>query len=328
MKRKTTKHHRKSHQSVLRARVITKRTVWFGFLKFTGRLIKLACVLGLLAGAGWGAWRGIDHAFFKNPDFRLRVINLNPNPVIDEFGVASVAGIDLTASLNLFEIDVKEVERKLSALPEITEAHVERHPPGTLFIRVIPRTPAAWISCKEAGLTDVRRVGAMLVDRKGVTYPCPELLADSSATLPVIELPSSAEHPIKLGEKITHPELENCFNLLDAAKEEDPECLRWIDSIRQVTPWSLLVKTRQGTSATFGLGDHARQIGSLRVALDHAGEKGYTVDTINLIPKYNVPITVRDEAPPPKAKPVSESELSGGGNTRRSRDLDKILNRN
>lgn len=327
MKRKTTKQQRKSHQSVLRARVITKRTVWFGFLKFTGKLVKLACVLGLVAGAGWGAWRGIDHAFFKNPDFRLRMINLNPNPVIDEIGVAAVAGIDLTASSNLFEIDVKEVTRKLTALPEITEAHVERHPPSTLLIRVVPRTPTAWISCKEAGFSEVRQTGALLVDRKGVVYPCPELLVDSSASLPVIELPSAAAHPIKHGEKISHPELENCFNLLDTAKEEDPECLRWIDTISQMTPWSLMVKTRQGTAATFGLGDHARQIASLRVALDHAGEKGYTLDTINLIPKYNVPITVRDEAPP-KAKPVTESEVSGGGNSRRSRDLNKILNRN
>jgi hypothetical protein len=328
MKRKTTKHHSKSHQSVLRARVITKRTVWFGFLKYTGNLIKLACMLGIISGAGWGVWRGIEHAFFKNPDFRLRVINLNPNPVIDEIGIAAAAGINLSESPNLFEIDVKEVTRRLTMLPEIAEARVEKHPPGTLFVRVIPRSPAAWISSNEAGWPQARQPGAMLVDRKGVAYPCPPLLAASTTSLPVIELPPSAGQPIKSGKKIRQPELEHCFLLLDAAKEEDPESLRWIDSIRQVNSWSLLVKTRQGTSATFGLGDHARQIGTLRAALDHAGEKGYTVDTINLIPKYNVPITVRNEAPPPKARPVPENESPDNGKNRRSRDLDNILHRN
>ena len=87
--------------------------------------------------------------------------------------------------------------------------------------------------------------------------------------------------------------------------------MQWIESIRPVNDWSLLLVTRQGTSATFGLGDHERQIESLRAALDHAGEKGYLIDTINLIPKYNIPITLRDEAAPPKAIPVAENLPAG-----------------
>jgi len=327
MRRKTTKHHRKSRESVLRVRVYTKRTIWFGFLKFTKNLVKLACVLGLIAAAGWGVWRGIEHAFFKNPDFRLKVINLNANPVIDELGIAAAAGIDLTKTPNLFEIDIREITRKLRALPEITDASVERHPPSTLFVRVIPRAPVAWIRCPEEGLTEVRQTGAMLVDGKGIAYPCPPRLTESAAALPVIELTRSMEHPVQPGQKIWHNDLEHCFLLLDAAREADQESLRWIDTIHQVNAWSLLVKTRQGTEAIFGLGDHARQIESFRAALDHAAEKGYTLDTINLIPKYNIPITTRD-ATPPKATPVPLENLPSGSGNRRSRDLDKILNRN
>ena len=63
------------------------------------------------------------------------------------------------------------VTAKLKALPGIEDARAERHLPGTLMVRVVPRTPRAWISCPEAGLSEVRRAGAMLVDRGGVAYP-------------------------------------------------------------------------------------------------------------------------------------------------------------
>ena len=135
MKKKTTKPRRHTRQSVLQVRVITPRIAWFGFLKLAGKLTKIACVLAVITGIGWGVWRGIQHAFYQNPDFRLQVLDLNPNPVIDELRVASVAGIDLTANPSLFDVEVKGVEEKLRALPEITDARVERHLPGTLIVR-------------------------------------------------------------------------------------------------------------------------------------------------------------------------------------------------
>ena len=326
MKRKTTKHRRQSHQSVLEVRVMSPRIAWFGFLKIAGKLTKVACVLAALAGIGWGVWRGVQHAFYENPDFRLQVLDLNANPVIDELGVASAAGIDLTANPSLFDVDVKEAARKLNALPAVTHARVERHLPGTLVVRIIPRSPKAWISCPETGLTDTRRAGSMLVDKDGIAYPCPELQVESAAGLPVIDLPASADHPIKVGARIRQPELEYCFLLLDAARAADPEAIQWIESIRPANAWSLQLLTKQGTSAIFGLGDHERQIESLRAALDHAGEKGYLIDTINLMPKYNIPITLRGESAPPKAVPVAEP--SGGNESRRARDLGNLLNRN
>lgn len=305
MKRHTSPPRRHARHSVLEVRVMSPRIVWFGFLKWLGVFAKIACVLGLFAGIGWGAWRGIQQAFLKNPDFRLRVITLNANPVIDELGVAAVAGINLSLNPSLFDIDVQDVCRKLKSLPGIADAHVERHMPATLAVSVVPRTPIAWISCPGAGLKETRHAGNLLVDHAGVAYPCPERQVESCAALPVIELPSSGENPLKVGEKIRQPELGHCRLLLDAARAADPDAMQWIESVKQVNEWSIQLVTRQGTAATFGLGDHARQIESLRAALDHAGEKGYLIDTINLIPKYNIPITLRSEpASAPHAEPA------------------------
>lgn len=326
MKRKTT-NRRNQHRNVLEVRVMSPRIAWLGFLGFLGALMKIACVLAVLAGISWGVWQGVRHAFYQNPDFNLKVIDLNSNPVIDEFGVAEAMGIDLAACPNLFEIDVRHAGDKLRALPGILSARVERHLPSSLVVRITPRTAKAWISCPSQGITEVRRAGAMLVDELGVAYPCPELQADSATALPIIELPAVEDKLITAGEKISHSELQHCLFLLDSARAADPDAIQWIESVRQLNEWSLELRTRSGTKAVFALGDHPRQIESLRAALDHAAAQGYAIDTINLIPKYNIPITLSDESPP-RAILVKPPASAAPAETRRERDLSTLLNRN
>lgn len=325
-RRHTSKPNRRSRSQVLEVRVMSPRIAWLGFLSFAGKLVKLACFLAVTAGLGWGVWQGIQRAFYQNPDFRLQVIDLNPNPVIDEASLAEAAGIDLTA--NLFDIDVETVTAKLKALPAIADVRAERHLPGTLMVRVVARTPRAWISCPEVGLSEVRRTGAMLVDQGGVAYPCPELQLEAAMKLPAIQLPPSEKSPITAGQHLSHPELAHCFRLLDSAREADPEAIHWIQSVQQINEWSLRLVTREGTAATFGLGDHERQIRSLRAAMDHASQNSYAISTINLIPKRNIPITLSDEAAAPLALPVSEPSAGEIRQDRRARDLSTLLNRN
>lgn len=310
MKNKSTASRRHSRQNVLQVRVMTPRIAWLGFLGFFGSLTKLACVAAVLAALGWGVWRGMQVAFYRNPDFRLQVIDLNANPVIDELRVASVIGIDLSSSPSLFDIDVSNATKQLKALPEITDAKLERHLPDTLVVRVTPRVPKAWVRCKASGLSEVRKTGGMLVDQDGVAYLCPESQIGSSARLPVIDLCNDDVEKPNAGKRITQPELERALALLKAACDVDSQATLWIDTICQTNKWSLELVTREGTTAVFGLGDHSRQIENLRAALTHAGNRGYVIDRINLIPKQNIPITIRSETKPPKAIPVAIDETA------------------
>lgn len=325
-KRHTSKPRRSRRANVLEVRVMSPRIAWFGFLKFVGKITKAAAVLAVLAAISWGVWRGIERAFYQNPDFNLQVIDLNPNPAIDEAGLAEITGIDLTASI--FQIDVDDVVAKLKARPEISEASAERHLPGTLMVRVVARVPRAWISCPEAGLMEPRQKGAMLVDQGGIAYACPELQLEQAAELPVMRLPLDENFPLAAGTKVTHPDLKHGFRLLDSACKADPQAMRWIESVRQVNPWSLELVTRQGTVATFGLGDHERQIANLQASIDHSSGKGYSIQTINLIPKHNIPITLRNEPTAPRAIPVAEPSPGDVRDDRRARDLSTLLNRN
>lgn len=310
MKNKSTASRRNSRQNVLQVRVMTPRIAWLGFLGFFGSLTKLACVAAVLAALGWGVWRGMQVAFYRNPDFRLQVIDLNANPVIDELRVASVIGMDLSSSPSLFDIDVSNATKQLKALPEITDAKIERHLPDTLMVRITPRVPKAWIRCEASGIREVRKTGGTLVDQDGVAYSCPESQIESTQRLPVIDLSAVEDIMPTSGKRIAQPELDHALALIKAICEADADGMQWIDSIRQANKWSLELVTRDGTTATFGLGDHRRQIDNLRAALAHAGGRGYVIDTINLIPKHNTPITIRSETKPPKAIPVVIDETA------------------
>ncbi len=304
MKRKTTKTRRRARQSVLEVRVMSPRIAWHGFTRMLSGTLRLALVLTILVGIGWGIWRGIQHTFHHNPDFRLQVIDLNKNSVIDEVSLIEIANIDLTVNTSLFEVDVNRTRERLEAMPAVTKAVVERHLPGTLVVRITCREPRAWVAPTGSDLSQARMVGGLLLDADGHVYPCPQLQPEEAALLPIILREDHEEHPLLAGQVLEHPELERCFQLLEAAEKADPESPRWIEFIRQANDWSLRLVTKSATSATFGLREHPAQMDKLRAALDHAAQNGYAIDTINLIPRFNVPITVRGSQPPPRAVPV------------------------
>jgi hypothetical protein len=325
MRRHTSKARNRARSNVLHVRVWSPRLFCFGLLKCLYRFSKLACVLALLGGVGWGVQQGIQRAFYDNPDFRLQAVDLNPNQAIDELDFVRITGINLRA--NLFRLDLKAITKSLTSMPEIADARVERRLPGTLMVRVTARTPRAWIACPDAGLPAARKAGAMLVDFHNIAYPCCARQLEAASKLPVIVLPARDNEAIVPGQKILQAELQRCLRLLTSTGEGEPESPHWIDTIQQANVWSLDLTTVGGTIATFGLGDHARQVSNLRAALRHAENKGYAIATINLIPKENVPVTVSTGAPPPRATPVAEPTSQAIRQDRRSRDLKTLLNR-
>lgn len=324
-KRRTTKVRRHSRMKTLEVRVMSPRIAWYGFLRFGYQCTKFALVLALLAGLGWGAWLGIRRAFIENPEFQFQSVDLNPNDVMDERKFMEIAEISLPS--NLFRLDVDEIRDRLRARPDLVDASVERHLPGTLQVRVTPRVPRAWIACPEAGIETTRSAGDLLVDTAGVPYPCPERQLEAARELPILVLRAQENLPVVPGRELSRPELKRAFRLLDTACGVDPQSCRWIERVSQPNDWSLLVMTRDGTEATFGLGDHERQFTDLVTALDHASRQGYAIATINLIPQRNIPVTTRSEAPPPRATVVPEPSPGELRENRRKQDLKSLLNR-
>lgn len=327
MRKRTSKPRRyRHHVKVLKSEVMTPRIAWFNFLAFLKVLLKVTFVFALLLGVAYGVLQAIEHSFNKNPDFRLQAIDLNENDVLDEAGAVEYLGIDLSA--NIFDFDLENLEEQLLLIPAISTAEVKRDLPGTLEIRIRTRRPIAWIACPEESFPAQRRNDALLVDQNGVTYPCPPGQVFGCKNLPILRLSSSGNSPITPGKTLDHPQYKHCLHLLEAITERNPSDLSMVETISQETEWSLKMVTRGGTAATFGLGNHERQLDYLEQALNHAQKKGYHIETINLIPKRNVPITVSGDAEPPRAIPVPEPEVLDQTQSRREQDLRTLLNRN
>lgn len=327
MRKRTSKPRRyRHHVKVLKSEVMTPRIAWFNFLAFLKVFLKVCFVFALLLGVAYGVLQAIEHSFKKNPDFRLQAIDLNENDVLDEADAVEYLGIDLSA--NIFDFDVDHLEQQLLLIPAISTAEVKRDLPGTLEIRINTRRPVAWIACPEENFPAQRRNDALLVDQDGVTYPCPPGQVFGCKNLPILQLSTVGNFPIIPGKTLDHPQYKHCLHLLEAITERNPSELAMVETISQQTEWSLKMMTRGGTAATFGLGNHLRQLEYLEQALNHAQKKGYHIETINLIPRRNVPITVSGDAEPPRAIPVPEPEAVDQTQSRREQDLRTLLNRN
>jgi POTRA domain, FtsQ-type len=327
MRKRSSKARRhRHHVKVLQSEVMSPRIAWFSLLGFLRGLTKIALVLGILLAVAYGIREAIEHTFHRNPDFRLKAIQLNPNDVLDEPNLVSTLNIDLSA--NIFDFDIDHLERRLLEMPAISAAKVERNLPGTLDFSITTRKPVAWIACPEEGFPTERKAGSLLVDVNGFPYPCPPGQAEASQDLPILLLSSDPEHRIQPGKTLEHPHYRHCLQLLKAVIARYPGELRLVDTISQPNKWSLSMKTRSGTLATFGLGDHGRQLEYLGRAFDHSREKGYQIATINLIPRRNVPITLAGDDAPPRAIPVSEESVGNSPADQHSEDLKNLLNRN
>ncbi len=320
-KKRTTKVRHSRQLIRLQANVVSPRIVWFTFLKTCRRFARLAFLLALAGGAVWGIRLGIRHGLVENEEFRLQAIELTPNPAVNEHRLIEICGIDLKGSL--FDCDAAEYEARLRALPEIASASVRREFPGTLVAEVKAREPRVWIACPAQGIGERDAKTGLLVDGTGVAFPCPPALAETADRLPVVFLGEGGE-PLKAGNPVKHPEFNRLMALYDTACKTIPGASEWIYSLRQSRAWSLELLSRDGTTASFGLGDHERQAGDLKAALEHARDRSQQIASIELIPERNIPVLLRGSGVP---RAILIEEPSPVSPDRRSRDIQELLNR-
>jgi hypothetical protein len=326
-KRRTSRVQHRRQVIELQAKVVSPRIVWFSVLKSCRKMVRFAVILGMIGGAVWGVKYGIRRGLLENEEFRLQSIELTPNPAIDERRLVQVAGINLNGSL--FDCQVAEIEAKLDALPELASATVRREFPGTLIVEAVAREPHVWISSPSHGVPARDPEQGLLVDRAGFAFHCPPALLAKASNLPVLQLGEGGEMPAA-GKQVVHPEFDRLMRLYHVACNEIEGADKWVDTLRQSRAWSLEMVSRDRTAASFGLGDHERQMSDLRAALEHARMQNQQIASIELIPERNIPVVVRGESVPraillDETEPASEPVLVRPD--RRSRDLKNLLNR-
>jgi len=287
-KRRTSKIRRKKSSQVLHLNVRTPRVIAFQTLKIFKGGAKVVLILSLFLGALWGVKTWIGGTYSKNAEFVLDDIRLDsPNGMMSVTRLVDVTDIELGCSI--FDVNLKGVEEKLEALPEILSAEARRELPRKLIVKVKERQPIAWMECRAMGIAGRNFEKGYLFDESGVIFPCSEKLFQQIESLPVISIGQNLSENLIVGEQIENGNVIRALALAKSSLSGQPEMPR-IDRIILLNSYSMEAWIGNGTKALFGMHEHERQLTDLYTILNDAYEKGKRVLEINLIPKRNIPV--------------------------------------
>jgi cell division septal protein FtsQ len=129
----------------------------------------------VLAAAGSGFFFAGKLLFTSNPRLVLREIRVDGPGYWKDHSAELAARIGLAPGCNLFSLDLKEIRRKLNAVPNVENCSVYRILPDMLVINVIERAPRAFLN---------RVNSSLVVDGNGIVMPRRQTMR--SARLPVL----------------------------------------------------------------------------------------------------------------------------------------------
>lgn len=120
------------------------------------------------------------YVLLQSPLFEVRRIKVEGNEVLSAQEVIAVSGVHLET--NIFKVNLKDAERRLSVVPLVKRAELKRVLPGTILIKLVERRPVALLPVKGSFIA---------LDEEGVY-----LFAESAGVkgLPVITGVEGVEH--------------------------------------------------------------------------------------------------------------------------------------
>ena len=262
-----------------RRRKVTRLAVWFA--------VGLTGVFGAHQLVARHLWNNFEFIVWK--PVATTDGTLSPDRILEEAGIQP--------GCHILSYDLQAARRRLSENPLISEVTVTRELPNRLGIRVKERAGVAWLTCDSPplqGFTSNPALGNLLLDEKGVPFPC-ERVTDSLLKLPAIHLRALPQ--LKLGVSVGDPSVERALALL--AEIREPLIGRNLDVVEIDVPngWSLVTKLNDDSVVTFAQEGFGPQFARLRGVLDHCEATQQRLATANVLLRTYVPVTF---APPDK----------------------------
>lgn len=246
--------------------------------------IALALSTVLLLAVHFAAQQVLDRLFYRNPDFTIKTIEVQINGSLSRSEVLDWAGVQ--PGLNLMQINLVDVRRRLTRMPNISTATVSRRLPHTLRITVEERQPIARIiPFSTSGHLLAQPV--YYIDEKGmVMKPKP---GERLKPLPIIR---GVSHDfIREGERTTRPEVLSALNLIRISETSSLKGELDLTEIEIQGRGNLLLRTRDQGRIIFRTDFLPEQIQRLRTIFDYARQNQLFVRTVDLTPERNVPVT-------------------------------------
>ena len=303
---------------------------WLGIRRWISRLVKVVALAALAGGLYYGVTQGWRKLFWQNPDYALSDIPFTTDGTLTREQALAVA--KLTPGANIFSYRTNAVRDALGTLPQVESAEVTRYLPNRIEIAVHERKPAAWLAAAP-GAKSAGPGPTHLLDARGIVFQ-PKHIPHEFKMLPTIGGVQTED--LEPGKPIRKAEVLAALELLRHTRETG--CFK-VMAIDVSKAYCLVATDQKHAQLTFGLDDIAAQLDRLSAVRGEAALIGQEIQTINLIPVRNIPVTFmqpvpseNDDASEPvavaravltKAKPGGEAASSAKEKARPARKRDE-----
>jgi cell division septal protein FtsQ len=277
---------------------------WTSFRRWVWRLVKVAALLAFFGGIGYGATVGWKKLFWKNPEYALKEIQFSSDGTLTREQARTVAKIQPGA--NIYSYKISAIRDAIRTMPQVESVEVTRYLPNRIEITVKERKPTAWLAAAP-GEKAVTTEPTHLLDASGIVFQ-PKRVPHEFKSLPVITGVQTED--LDPGKLIRKAEVIAALELLRHTRDTGSIKVTSVD----VSKGCFIVATDQRRAQlTFGLDDIAGQLDRLGIVRSEAALIGQEIQTINLIPVRNIPVTFiqpvasEDDAPEPPPAPAARA---------------------
>jgi hypothetical protein len=254
-------------------------------------LWKILLLAGLCTGGYVGTREAAARLFFANPDYQVKTIELQTDGTLQREEV--LKAVDLHEGENIFSVNLAQVRDRVQQLPQADEVEVVRKLPNEIDIRIVERRPVAWIT-SETEITDpFASDSAFLVGRRGVLMKQKKLLPEYLGLPLILGCTSESLEP---GKVIESPEAQTALELLRLTESSLLQTRFQIREVDISKSYYLLVTDKNRSRVMFALNDLEDQLRRLQVFLDYCDKTRQELETLNLLPQRNIPVTFTSPA--------------------------------
>lgn len=250
-------------------------------LLLVGSIISLL-VIGMITSAGMD--KLLEKLLYQNSDFTLRRFQIEPANKIGKGELVAASGVRI--GQNLLQLSLDEVQDSIQKLPTVASVRVERRLPDTLYLFIEERRPVALLCPTPTTGTQLAQPMYYIDSRGFVLKPKP---GEKLISLPTIRGVSSDE--VVEGEQTANPDLRAALVFLREAPLAPVRYGLDCSGLILEGPGRFLVSTPRGGKIRFRTSCLLEQFDRLGVIFDYAESKGRIVNTVDLTPERNVPVT-------------------------------------
>ncbi len=291
-------------REMLKMRVETQRGTSRRAAQFRRRLFKTGCGLFVLAAVIACGWSLIHKAFYDNPEFMLKHVEIGTDGRLTKQEILTTAQVP--ATINLLKIDIASIDTRLRERSQVKDVRVNRKVPDTLEIAVWEREPVAWLGYRGGGYD--RGEKGVLLDAEGYAIFC-HTIYNEFFELPVILVSQDKfSNAVTFGDRLELKPVHAALKLLGQWPDRSPDPRLRIAQINADREYRLDVDFESRLRVIFAPKSFAGQIVKLKDALRHAEYQNRHLAQVDLTVADNIPVIYHQDDFSPQALQPSQHQ--------------------